>query len=227
MNRTMPASVQPKRRFFSAVLYGTGHADRERPAQEQGGDGTAGASPRSWAGCRIRGYPDARTQLNIWPPCALNTTGSAKQAMRAKTAHTEAPASHAASSGSPPRSVSEVFIKPSALRCMERLLGEGGGAFGGKGPLLPKLPAQLAPIPFPSGDVRFYRALMPISLRKWKCGVGVRFFGGEKGTPTPVCTRPGTTVHQGMNVLMDMKGEGRLVPPRASWQGGYCLPVGI
>ena len=25
--------------FFSAVLYGTGHADRERPAQEQGGDG--------------------------------------------------------------------------------------------------------------------------------------------------------------------------------------------
>ena len=24
---------------FSAVLYGAGHADRERPAQEQGGDG--------------------------------------------------------------------------------------------------------------------------------------------------------------------------------------------
>lgn len=100
-----------------------------------------GRMPNSWVSGR-------QTQLNIWPPCALNTTGSAKQAMRAKTAHTEAPASHAASRGSPPRSVSEVFIKPSALSCMERLLGEGGELLEERASL-PKLPAQLAPIPSP------------------------------------------------------------------------------
>ena len=132
MNRTMPAMVQPKRRFFppSCMAQATPTARgqlRSRAETDSRSEPTImGRMPNSWVSGR-------QTQLNIWPPCALNTTGSAKQAMRAKTAHTEAPASHAASRGSPPRSVSEVFIKPSALRCMERLLGEGG-SFWRKGP---------------------------------------------------------------------------------------------
>ena len=90
MNRMMPATVPLKRWFFPAVLYGAGHADRERPAQEQGGDGQQeraynhGQMPNSWG---IR----RQTQLNIWPPCALNTTGSAKQAMRAGRRRTRKP----------------------------------------------------------------------------------------------------------------------------------------
>ena len=197
----MPATVQPKRRFFSAVLYGTGHADRERPAQEQGGDGQQERAHDHGQDAEFVGIRTPDPAEYLVPPCALNTTGSAKQAMRAKTAHTEAPASHAASRGSPPRSVSEVFIKPSVLRCMERLLGEGG-SFWRKGP--PSLNCQRSSRP--SLPLRrrsfFIEPLMPVFPEEVEGGVGVRFFwGGRRGRQRQCARWPGTTVHQGMNVL--------------------------
>lgn len=77
----------------------------------------------------------------------------------------------------------------------------------------------------PNG-VYLYRIPMRFFPEEAERGVGVRFFGGE-GTPTPECTRPGTTVHQGMHSLKTMKGERGADSSPLFCKGGYCLPVGI
>ena len=53
------------------------------------------------------------------------------------------------------------------------------------------------------------------------------FFGGGEGDANASVHEAGHYGSSGDECIEDMKGEGRLVPPRASWQGGYCLPVGI
>ena len=87
-----------RRGVFSAVLYGLVTTPTREASSGAGGDGQQERAHDHGQDAGIRGYPDARPAEYL-APCALNTTGGAKQAMRAKTAHTEAPASHAASRG--------------------------------------------------------------------------------------------------------------------------------
>ena len=69
---------------------------------------------------------------------------------------------------------------------------------------------------------------MPVFPEEVEGGVGVRFFwGGGEGDANASVHEAGHYGSSGDECIEDIKGEGRLVPPRASWQGGYCLPVGI
>ena len=57
---------------------------------------------------------------------------------------------------------------------------------------------------------------MPVFPEEVEGGVGVRFFGGGEGDANASVHEAGHYGSSGDECIEDMKGEGRLVPPRAS-----------
>ena len=140
MNRMMPATVPPKR-CFSAVLYGAA-TPTARGQLRSRAETDSRSELQSWAGCRIHGYPGADPVEYLAPLCAEHD-GQCEAGDKAKNGAHGRPGQPCRQQGEPPRSVSEVSIKLSVLRCMERLLGKGRAERRGSFP--PKRSALPAP----------------------------------------------------------------------------------